>query len=419
MQAAQASQAAGDEHELDRALDALARIVRSYGQHAFDTDLVDAEALRQDCESWASRLLVGERQRQPDTESRPHFRRDYAAVQRFFDDHRSYESQYVTRGMSNLREAVQSFARCISTTLQEDRAADETVGARLGRLVGAFHTNDNTAIRREAEAVAETLEAVMQQRREREQRQLETLGETVRALKEELRDARERAALDPLTELHNRASLDEHLERVSDLSFILSSSPCLLMIDVDHFKAINDHHGHQTGDLVLKKVADALVRSFLRKEDFVARYGGEEFVVVIPDSSLGNARERAERLRQMIEALEIESADGRIKVTVSIGISCLEHGDEGTTWLARADAALYEAKAAGRNVIVVAAPSSPRSISPLSGSPNLKRGSQRIQRIPSPEVVSVLTAPPLAEPDGVSPRPLALPSVPPEGASKS
>src|SRR5690606_27960544 len=89
LQAAQASQAAGDEHELDRALDALARIVRSYGQHAFDTDLVDAEALRQDCESWASKLLVGERQRQPDTESRPHFRRDYAAVQRFFDDHRS------------------------------------------------------------------------------------------------------------------------------------------------------------------------------------------------------------------------------------------------------------------------------------------------------------------------------------------
>ncbi len=361
--------------ELDRALDSLASVIRSFGEHAFDTDLVEAKDTRAACDGWASRILVGEaRHRDTDDEDEAPdprgFRRDYAGVRRFVEDHRVHEREYVTRGMSNLREAVQTFARCISTTVQEDRAADGVVGAQLGKLVGAFTSNDSTAIRQEAEAIAETLTAIMVQRRAREQRQLEQLGETVRELKEELRDARERAALDQLTQLYNRAALDEHLERVSDLSFILASTPSVLMIDVDHFKAINDAHGHQTGDLVLKRVADTLVRNFLRKEDFVARYGGEEFVVVIPDSSLHNAEERAQRVRQMVEDLSIQVAGRAIPVAISIGIACLEPGDEAATWLARADAALYEAKASGRNRVVVAPRSNKgHSLGPNSAAP--------------------------------------------------
>ena len=86
----------------------------------------------------------------------------------------------------------------------------------------------------------------------------------------------------------------------------------------------------------------------------MARYGGEEFVVVIPDSSLHNAELRAERLRQSISELDIETSKGKIRVTVSVGLACLAAGDTGPSWLARADAALYEAKAAGRNCVRVA-----------------------------------------------------------------
>jgi diguanylate cyclase (GGDEF)-like protein len=141
---------------------------------------------------------------------------------------------------------------------------------------------------------------------------------------------------------------------VADLAFLLSSSPCILMIDVDHFKNTNDTFGHPAGDDVLRGVADSLVRNFLRREDFVARYGGEEFVVVIPDSSLHNAELRAERVRQSISELEIESSKGKIQVTASIGLACWSSGDTGQTWMARADAALYEAKGEGRNCVRVA-----------------------------------------------------------------
>jgi diguanylate cyclase (GGDEF)-like protein len=191
----------------------------------------------------------------------------------------------------------------------------------------------------------------MERRRERQAEQVALLSEKIHALREELHQARALASLDPLTQLYNRNALDTHLERMADLSFLLSSSPCLLMIDVDHFKAVNDRYGHPLGDEVLRRVADALVRQFLRREDFVARYGGEEFVVVIPDSTLDNARKRADRVREAVGALVIPSPRGDVRVTISVGIACLATTDDAKSWLARADAALYEAKASGRNTI--------------------------------------------------------------------
>jgi diguanylate cyclase len=254
-----------------------------------------------------------------------------------------------------LREAVHTFARCLTTTVGEDRGADERVGAQLGKLVGAFQSNDSEAIRSEAEGIVAVVQEVMAKRSESQKRMLGELSQKIADLRDELQGVREKAALDPLTQLFNRASLDAHLERVADLAFLLSSSPCILMIDIDHFKQVNDSYGHAAGDEVLRRVADGLVRNFLRREDFVARYGGEEFVVVIPDSSLHNAEQRAERVRQSLSELDIDLGKGnKIRTTVSIGLASLSSGDAAASWLARADAALYEAKANGRNCVKVA-----------------------------------------------------------------
>jgi diguanylate cyclase (GGDEF)-like protein len=96
------------------------------------------------------------------------------------------------------------------------------------------------------------------------------------------------------------------------------------------------------------------VRNFLRREDFVARYGGEEFVVVVPDSSAHAVRQRAERVRQSIGEIGFSKGSEHFSVTASIGVAVLGPGDTGKTWLTRADAALYEAKSAGRNRVVFA-----------------------------------------------------------------
>jgi diguanylate cyclase len=338
----------------DQAIDTVASLLRSFGSGAFDMEEVPAEQTRADCEGWAQKIAVGEGRREG--EERTEFRRDWGGLRRYFSSHRVKERDYVGRSFANLREAVQTFARCLATAVGEERSADAKLTEQLSRLTDAFRVNDPDVIRKEAAGIAEIAREAMERRRQREAEQLATLSDKITRLRDELQIAREQAARDPLTQLHNRSALDTHLERVSDLAFLLNSSPCLLMIDVDHFKQINDQHGHASGDEVLRRIADALVRQFLRREDFVARYGGEEFVVVIPDSTLQSAKKRAERVREAVEDLVIDlSPKTKVQITISVGMSCLAEGDNGKSWLARADAALYEAKAQGRNKVQVAA----------------------------------------------------------------
>jgi len=339
----------------DAALDTVANLLKAFGENAFDTDNVSAVETRAECEGWARKITVGSGKNgeSENGEGKP-FKRDFGGVRRYFTAQRSHEREFVGRSLGNLREAVHAFARCLTTTVGEDRAADERVGAQLGKLIGAFQSNDSQTIRREAEGIVVVVQEVMAKRSESQKRMLGELSQKIVDLRDELQETREKAALDPLTQLFNRAALDAHLDRVADLAFLLSSNPCILMIDVDHFKRCNDSYGHPAGDEVLRRVADGLVRNFLRREDFVARYGGEEFVVVIPDSSLHNAEQRAERVRQSLADLEIETGKGKIQITVSIGLASLSSGDTGASWLARADAALYEAKGGGRNCVRVA-----------------------------------------------------------------
>lgn len=348
--AEETGRASAGSRDLDAAIDAVVAMLRAFGEHSFDTDNVPADDTREECDGWARKISMGEK---ASVEGGPP-KRDFGGARRYFAAHRAHEREYVSSSLNNLREAVHAFARCLTRTVGEDRAADAKVGAQLGNLVAAFGANDADVIRREAEGVVQVVTDVMDQRKVLQQQQMQVLSEKIHKLKAELTEARESAALDPLTQLHNRSSLDSQLERVADLSFLMSATPCLLMIDVDHFKSVNDRFGHPIGDEVIRRIADTLVRNFLRREDFVARYGGEEFVVVVPDSSAHAVRQRADRVRQAIGEIGFSKGSEHFGVTASIGVAVLGPGDTGKTWLARADAALYEAKSAGRNRVVFA-----------------------------------------------------------------
>ena len=347
--AQEAGRGGAESRDLDAAIDTVVGLLKAFGEHSFDTDNVSAEDTRAECDGWARKISMGDQ-----VATMGPLKRDFGGARRYFAAHRAHEREYVSSSVTNLREAVHAFARCLTRTVGEDRSADARVGAQLGQLVAAFGANDADVIRREAEGVVQVVTDVMDQRKKLQQEQLQVLSEKIQKLKAELHEARESAALDPLTQLHNRSSLDSQLERVADLSFLMSATPCLLMIDVDHFKSVNDRFGHPIGDEVIRRVADTLVRNFLRREDFVARYGGEEFVVVVPDSSAHAVRQRAERVRQAIAEIGFSKGNEHFSVTASVGVAVLGPGDTGKTWLARADAALYEAKSAGRNRVIFA-----------------------------------------------------------------
>ncbi|MDI1349406.1 GGDEF domain-containing protein [Aquabacterium sp.] len=168
---------------------------------------------------------------------------------------------------------------------------------------------------------------------------------------------RERALRDDLTGTLSRRGLREHGERMlaghqpAHLAMRQDSGVAALMLDVDHFKAINDRHGHLVGDEVLRHLS-AVMTEHLRDDALLARYGGEEFTVLLPVRSRQDAETVAERLRQAIEAQPCESRAGRIRVTVSIGVAFHQTAHSLDEVLSRADTRLYEAKQAGRNRVI-------------------------------------------------------------------
>ena len=175
--------------------------------------------------------------------------------------------------------------------------------------------------------------------------------ETAWEIEEEWR----RARTDPLTGLSNRRHFDEQLQRIVSDSLAHGTPASLVVADVDHFKRVNDTYGHEAGDAVLKAVARVFL-DCLRAEDVCARYGGEEIAILLPETSVERAQEVAERVRKAIAAKPVKHGERTISVTASFGVAGYpESTAQRDALFPTADRALYEAKAAGRDQVKVAA----------------------------------------------------------------
>jgi diguanylate cyclase (GGDEF)-like protein/PAS domain S-box-containing protein len=163
---------------------------------------------------------------------------------------------------------------------------------------------------------------------------------------------REQAIRDPLTNLFNRRYLEETLDRELARAAREDYPVCVIMIDLDHFKRVNDTYGHEAGDKVLKALAITLSEQ-CRRGDFACRYGGEEFVVVMPNIKTDTAYERAEMIRKSLNSLHVPYGHYNLSITISMGIACYPvNGDTRESILHAADQAMYGAKEAGRDHIL-------------------------------------------------------------------
>lgn len=166
-------------------------------------------------------------------------------------------------------------------------------------------------------------------------------------------EAQRLSITDGLTSLWNYRFLNMRLAQEVERAIRFNRSLSLLMIDIDHFKDVNDRYGHQRGDAILSELANRVVTETRAQVDTVARYGGEEFVLLLPETPLDGGRVVAEKIRESIASTPFGSGDDAIGVTVSIGLACFpQHGATAQTLLRSADQSLYEAKGRGRNVVV-------------------------------------------------------------------
>jgi len=197
------------------------------------------------------------------------------------------------------------------------------------------------------------------------QERLEDSSREARELRQEVVRAREEALVDGLTGLANRKGFDLALAAGLQQDSPPGPGPCLLMIDLDHFKRLNDNHGHLFGDKVLAGIGEML-RANVKGKDTAARYGGEEFAVILPRTPRGGALGLAEALRTLVASSRIRTGGSKQtligNITVSIGIADHVAGESAAEFISRADQALYAAKAQGRNRVSLATRPQPEGV---------------------------------------------------------
>jgi len=355
-------------------LDALSSILQYYGKFAYDTDARSSDEIRRLLHGWMLHASMGS-PRPEHADDRPSagvFYRDWKGLVQFFGETRRDESKYAVHALEDLRSVVWAFVSAVHHVVVEEQEESRVASDHLHRMRVAVESNSTELIKREALAVVSVMEQLVVHRKERQRAQFTVLADKMKRLGRELEDARREGTLDPLTGLANRKAFDEYITRSIELHSLLGQPACLMMIDVDSFKAINDGHGHTTGDMVLRQISNILSKTFLRRVDFVCRYGGDEFAVILQETKLENAQLLAERLRRQVQDVRVTDGAAREevraaekagdaaevsespRVTLSIGVAELTVGDDAVVWIKRADGALYHSKRSGRDTVSAA-----------------------------------------------------------------
>ena len=337
----------------DPGLDATADLLRIFGKFAFDIDQYSAQTINEMCQQWARHVLIAT----PYPNSGPSDatvgtvgERNWQGLHDFVTDLRQREKIYVNSNFKEIRNVLGDFIDTLGKVIVEGEEGQTEIGDQLNRLRTVVDSNTSLeAIKREAMQVIGTIGHLTEERQRTHRHALEQLANKIKSMREELSAARRELELDALTQLYNRKAFDQQLLRIFEFNKLSSQPACLLMVDLDRFKQINDQFGHLAGDLVLRKFADCCAQTFPRRSDFVARYGGEEFVIIAQETSVEIATMLAERLLRAVRGIRVYYEGKEISVTVSIGIAEMDPQHDWSDWLHQADSALYRAKQGGRD----------------------------------------------------------------------
>jgi diguanylate cyclase (GGDEF)-like protein len=334
----------------DGALDTLGSIIRVMGDEAFPLENdFDPRVFPAMCSEFARHVENGAAVPSFDIPESADGTRQWARVRRFFADRRQAEKAFVNKRLKDYRGIVDDFVASLRDIGQRDESTESTVRSGLEKIQAAVETGALPDIKA---ALTETVHKVgntFEEQKQQYEKQLKELNDRMSNLRQDLVAAREEMKRDALTDAFNRGAFDASIKNAVNMHYVLQQPITLMMLDIDHFKQVNDRHGHVTGDAALRAVSDCLARSFIRKSDFVSRYGGDEFAVILSDTSASDAGRLVERFLQYARDIRLPSCPDEQIVTCSVGYTEIADADTVETLLDRADKALYQAKAAGRD----------------------------------------------------------------------
>jgi diguanylate cyclase len=276
---------------------------------------------------------------------------DEVSCHKFYKQYLSESSRddAVKKIGDQMQQAIAELAAMTSSVRTATSEYGETMGNASEKIQDAETIEDLGRI--VSGIVADT--RMMVQKNQELEFQLTNSSTQVAELKKNLDNVKKEAMTDGLTGLANRKAFDKQIRDWVEESEASGVALCLLMLDIDYFKKFNDTYGHQTGDQVLRLVARTLTDG-VKGRDMAARFGGEEFAIILPDTPASAAMRVADALRHSVETKEVinrSSNENLGRITLSVGVAQYIKGESVTNFIERADAALYEAKKAGRNQV--------------------------------------------------------------------
>ncbi|MGI9271280.1 MAG: diguanylate cyclase [Woeseiaceae bacterium] len=334
----------------DGALDTLGSLVRVFGDDSFPLDQeADTVLFAGKCGQIATHIENGEPAPAVEIRQSSAGTRHWSQVRGFLVDRRRAEKIFVTERLNSYRTLVEDLVLGLRQIGERDQVTENRVVDDLEKLENTVNTGNLQDIQSVLAATVEQITNTFAEQKQEYESQLLELNSRMSNLRQDLMAAREEMKRDALTDAFNRGAFDTAIEQSVNLHAILDQPVTLVMVDLDNFKQVNDGYGHAAGDKVLRAVSECLERSFIRKGDLVARYGGDEFAVILNDTMAKDSTKLVERFLQLVSSIQIDESTPELSISCSAGYTELRDDDQIETLIERADRALYEAKAAGRN----------------------------------------------------------------------
>ena len=324
-------------------------ILDTYNKHLVEVDNHPVRKVRETLDEFAKGLLDPER---ADPEKLL-FR-----FRQFFASYRIDECSYLQKTFDDFRGIIWDFVDQLSEDLNQEQSTDREMHHSLKELREAVEANSIDVLKNQSRRFIDFYVEHQTRKDKRRSDRIVSIKKNLDSVRKQLFEASSSMRLDHLTGAFNRKSFDECLPQHVRMQGLSPEPVTMVMLDIDHFKRINDTFGHPIGDFALKECVKTLQSIYNRSADFIARIGGEEFAVILPGCDINSAVAKAEETLSRAQKDVFVHEGHELRFTLSMGIAQLQPQETAEQWLKRADQALYKSKNTGRNRYTVSVPQS-------------------------------------------------------------